>query len=101
MTVRTPEAIQAMNRACATAPIVMSTLASLLAFFGGVTAVGGADDEGTLAHVFQLLIVAQVPFIVGFLATADWRRARRIGLTAALHLAAVAFAFAPVLYFQL
>jgi len=101
MTVGTRKAIPAMNRACAVAPVVMSTLAFLLAFFGGITAVGRAEDEGTSAHVFQLLMVAQVPFIVGFLATADWQRARRVALTTGLHLAAVAVAFAPVLYFQL
>jgi hypothetical protein len=101
MTTGTREAIPAMNRACAVAPVVMSTLAFLLAFFGGITAVGRAEDEGTSAHVFQLLIVAQVPFVVGFLATADWRRARRVAFTTALHVAAVVLAFAPILYFQL
>ena len=56
---------------------------------------------GTSAHIFQLLIVAQVPLIVGFLASADLRRVRSVLLTTAVQLAALAIAFAPVFYFQL
>ena len=32
------------------------------------------QDEGTLAHIFQLTIVLLVPLILLFLGTADWKR---------------------------
>lgn len=31
-------------------------------------------DEGTLAHIFQLSVLAAVPAFLLFLATADWKR---------------------------
>ena len=90
-----------MNRICAVAPVVISTIAFLIALLGGMAAAGREADEGTSAHIFQLLIVAQVPFVVGFLATADWRRGRGVVRTTAVQMAALAIAFAPVFYFLL
>jgi hypothetical protein len=44
-------------------------------------------DEGSAAHIFQLSIVALVPMILLFLATADWKvplqSARRLAFPAA------------------
>jgi hypothetical protein len=43
-------------------------------------------DEGSAAHIFQLSIVALVPMILQFLATADWKSplqsARRLAFPA-------------------
>jgi len=61
----------------------------------------GDPDEGTPAHVFHLLIVAQAPFILAFIATADWSKAGRAARTLALQAAALVVAFAPVAIFKL
>ncbi len=63
-----------MNRVGAVAPTVMSLLA--LADVLVVVATGWErhlTDEGAAAHIFQLLIVGQVPFLLMYLTTAKWR----------------------------
>ena len=58
-------------------------------------------DEGAAAHIFQLSIIALVPAIVVFLATADWRNAlRRVARPLAIPSAALAFAFAALYYIE-
>jgi len=58
-------------------------------------------DEGTAAHLFQLLIVAQAP-IVAFFAIRCMPRSPRHGLLImALQLGAALVALAPVFYFGL
>ena len=61
----------------------------------------GEKDEGAVAHLFQLLIVAQGPFILGFVVTADWRRAPRAGRALALQAVALGAALAPVAILRL
>ena len=91
-----------VNRICAIAPLVMSGLALLLALAAGIAGRDrGATDEGALAHAFQLLIVAQVPFVLVFLGTADWHRLVAVARPVILQTAAVCAAFAPVAYFKL
>ena len=58
-------------------------------------------DEGTAAHIFQLLITAQVP-IVAFFSFKWLPRFPRPALeTLALQIVALTAAFAPVYYFNL
>lgn len=61
----------------------------------------GLKDEGAVAHIFQLLIMAQAPLIVLFLATANWRRLPRVAGSLALQVVALVVAFGPVAYFRL
>ena len=93
---------QKINRISAIAPIVMS-LAAFLVVLAAVTTGWGQDtkDEGASAHVFQLLIALQIPFILAFLVTADWSRLMRLIAVLSLQVAAIALAFAPVAYFKL
>ncbi len=57
-------------------------------------------DEGTLAHIFQLSIVALVPSILLFLATADWTRPLRSARPLAFSGAALALAFTALYYLE-
>ena len=93
---------QQINRLSGVAPVAMSLLA--FAIVAAALATGferGEKDEGALAHLFQLLIVAQAPFILAFLATAEWDRLVRVARWLALQVAALVLAFAPVAYFRL
>ena len=76
---------QQINRVSATLLIVLS-LTALLAVLSGYTQ-PPEPDEAAAAHIFQLSIVALVPVILLFLATADWsrplRNRRRLGFPAA------------------
>ena len=91
-----------INRISGLVPIVLSLLAL------GIVAVAvttgwerGLKDEGVGAHLFQLLIVAQIPFILLFLATADWRRARQVAAPLAGQVAGLMLAFGAVALFHL
>ena len=57
-------------------------------------------DEGTAAHIFQLSIVALVPLILLFLATADWKQPSRSARPLAFPLAALVVAFAALYYLE-
>ena len=83
-------------------PLAMSLAAFALAlgcvaFYG---AIPGAD-EGTAAHLFQILIVAQVPVVAFFAATWLPRAPRSSLPILALQAVAVLAALAPVYYFHL
>ncbi len=89
------------TRFSALAPLLMS-LAALALVVGRIAVVGTARqvDEGTVAHLFQLLIVCQVP-IVAFFAFKWLRRIPKQALAVlALQVLAVAVACAPVAYFN-
>jgi hypothetical protein len=91
-----------INRISAIAPPVMSLLAFILVLVAVATGWDtGMTDEGSAAHIFQLLIALQLPFIVAFLVTADWKRFMRVAATVSFHVAAIAFAFGPVAFFKL
>ena len=93
---------QNINRIGAIVPVMLSVAALLLATMAGVAGwEKGAADEGALAHIFQLLIAAQVPFVLAFLATADWSRILPAARPLAVQAVAVALAFGPVAYFKL
>jgi hypothetical protein len=99
--------LQAINRVSAIVPIVLSLMAfgvlivALLTGWERHYTVNGRPDEGAVAHIFQLLIVAQAPFILAFIATADWKRVLRVAGVIALQAAALALALAPVAFFKL
>jgi energy-coupling factor transporter transmembrane protein EcfT len=58
------------------------------------------SDEGTAAHIFQLSIVALVPIILLFLATADWRQPLRSVRPLAIPAVALVLAFAALYYLE-
>jgi hypothetical protein len=93
---------QKINRVSAIAPIVMSLLAFCIVL--AVVATGWErreTDEGTAAHMFQLLIVLQVPFILGFMATANWQRFMEAARPMAFQVGALALALGSIAYFKL
>ena len=93
---------QQINRIGAIAPVVMSLSAFALVIVAVATGWGmDMKDEGAAAHIFQLLVALQIPFMLAFLVTADWRRLRPILVTVSVQVAALALAFGPVLYFKL
>jgi drug/metabolite transporter (DMT)-like permease len=67
-----------INRATGILLIVLS-LTALLAVLSGYTRPPQPPppDEETAAHIFQLSIVALLPALLLFLATADWKRPLR------------------------
>lgn len=93
-----------LRRPSAFLPLAMS-VAALVLVLAHVAMVGVAaarqPDEGATAHIFQLLLVAQLPF-VAFFAIKWLPRAPRISLPVlALQAAAVITALAPVYFFNL
>jgi hypothetical protein len=80
----------------------MSASALVLVFAAGLTGwEKGQTDEGALAHIFQILIAAQVPLILAYLYTADWRRTVPIARSLACQILAVGIALGSVAYFKL
>jgi hypothetical protein len=84
-----------INRISGTAPQFMSLLALAICTMGWEGIVRDAPgDEGPLAHIYQLLMVGQIPLIVIFLATAIRRGLRQklgvLGLQIALWITALA-----------
>jgi len=57
-------------------------------------------DEGALAHIFQLTIVAVVPVMLVFLTTADWTQPLLTARTLALPIVALVLAFAALYYLE-
>lgn len=83
-------------------PLAMS-LTALTVVLGRIALVGTARhaDEGTAAHLFQLLIAGQLP-IVAFFAFKWLQRTPKQALAVlALQVLAGLAAFAPILYFNL
>ena len=83
-------------------PLAMS-FAALATVLGHIALFGSAReaDEGTAAHIFQLLMIAQVP-IVAFFAIKWLPRTPTPALQVlALQVGAALVALAPVFYFNL
>lgn len=89
---------QQINRVSGKVLIALSLIA-LLAVFSGYFQPPQAD-EGSAAHIFQLSIVALVPTILLFLATADrkqpWPRAQPLAFSAAI----LVLAFGALYYLE-
>lgn len=91
-----------IKRPSAFLPVAMS-LAALALVVGHIIFFGAAReaDEGTAAHLFQLLMAAQVP-IVGFFVLRWLPQAPRSAVPVlALQATAALAALAPVFYFDL
>jgi hypothetical protein len=77
--------------------MVMSGLAILLLAIALSTGwERGYKDEGAVAHTWQLLIGLQIPLILAFVATADWRKPMGPLRVLALQGVLLALAMAPV-----
>jgi hypothetical protein len=89
-----------LGRPSAVVPLLMSG-AALLAIAVHIAVAGTAPqpDEGTAAHLWQLLMVAQLP-VVGYFAIRWLPRTRSALWVLVLQLAAMAAAAAPVAYFR-
>ena len=89
---------QRINRLSARAILVLS-LAALVTVLIGYTQ-PPQPDEGALAHIFQLTIVAVVLMILLFLTTADWRQPFKSARPLALPAAALVLAFGALYYLE-
>lgn len=93
---------QKLNLISATICIVLSFQALLLEVIAIKTGWDrGLKDEGAAAHIFQILIVGQIPFILTFLATADWGRLKSVVTPVALEATALVMVFGTGAYFKL
>ena len=83
-------------------PIAMSAAAiALLAFALTTGWERGAKDEGVVAHSWQLLVGLQVPLIVAYVATANWRRPLGVLGILGLQVLGLVLAMAPVAILRL
>ena len=89
---------QRINRVSSIALVVLS-LAALLAVLSGYLQ-PPQQDEGTAAHIFQLSIVALVPIILLFLATADWKQPLRSARRLAVPATVLVLAFGALFYLE-
>jgi hypothetical protein len=91
-----------LKLASAWVPIAMS-LTALAIVLGTISLFGVVrdPDEGAAAHLFQLLMAGQLPFVAFFAIKWLPRDARHAVPILALQVAAVFAAFAPVCYFRL
>jgi hypothetical protein len=66
-----------VNRVSAAIPLLCSAAAFVIVIANIATGVPPQPDENASAHIFQLLIVVQIPLIGLFAAGADWNHWRR------------------------
>lgn len=76
-------------------PVVLSAFAFALVAGNIAAGVQPQADEGTSAHIWQLLMVMQIPLIGLFLALADWHR-RSSALWLGVQLLGIVAAATPV-----
>lgn len=86
-----------LNRLSALVPLLCSALAFAIVMTNIVLRVPPQADENASAHLFQLLIAGQLPFVALFAATSDWHHWRPAARLLGLQFLAVAAALAPVL----
>ncbi len=84
-----------VNRLSLALPLLLSALAFGLVVANIVAGTPPQADENGSAHIWQLLMGAQLPLVILFIATADWR-SRTPALLVAAQLAAIALACLPV-----
>jgi hypothetical protein len=96
------DSLRMMKRTSAFLPVSMS-LAALAVVLGHVALFGAAReaDEGAAAHIFQLLMVAQVPILACFAIRWLPRTPREALPILALQAGAVLAALAPVFFLGL
>lgn len=89
---------QQINRVSGVISIVLSVTA-LLAVLSGYFQ-PPQPDEGAAAHIFQLSIVALVPVVLVFVATADWKQGLRSARLLAFPAVALVFTFGALYYLE-
>jgi hypothetical protein len=91
-----------MKKPSAFIPVAMS-LVALAVVLGHVALFGAAReaDEGTAAHLFQLLMIAQMPVVMFFAMKWLPRSPRQTLQALALQIGAMLAAIAPVFFFNL
>jgi len=89
---------QQINRTTGKIVVVLSATALLTVLTGFLYP--PQPDEGAGAHIFQLAIVALVPMILLFFATADWRQPLRSARPLAFPAAALVLAFGALYYLE-
>jgi len=87
-----------LNRVSGKIVLVLSVVALLTVVSGYFQA--PHPDEGTAAHIFQLSIVALVPMILLFLATADWKKPLRSSRPLTVPAVALVLAFGALYYLE-
>jgi uncharacterized protein (DUF983 family) len=89
--------VSVLKQPLAIAPLAMSAFA-LLFIIGHIVLVGTARqaDEGLEAHLWQILMAAQMPFIALFALTSLPRAPRTAGIVLGVQIAAAIAAAAPV-----
>jgi hypothetical protein len=88
---------------CAKTPIFLSWTAFVWVLgnvAGAAHKAHTGGGEGLGFHIFWLLILAQAPFVLGYIFTADWSR-RNGSVPIVLQVAALVLAFSPVTIFNL
>jgi len=86
-----------LTRPSAFIPLTMSAAAlGVVAVTVALYGVVREADEGTAAHLFQLLIAGQAPFTLYFMTTTLPRQPREAAIVLALQAMAVVVALAPV-----
>jgi len=90
------------RKASATIPLVMSA-GALITLLVHIISVGAhpSVDEGTAAHLFQLLLAGQAPFVAFFALKWLPRMPSEAMLVIAMQAAAAFLALAPVVLFDL
>ena len=93
---------QSVNLVSATVAVVMSIEAFVIVLLVVTT---GWDrhtqGSGAAEHLFQLLIAGQLPFLLTFVATAEWGRWSKLFMPMAFEAGALALAFGSLAYFKL
>jgi len=87
-----------LNRISSAAMAALSLTALVLIVIGYTQP--PLDDEGTLAHLFQLSIAALLPAGLVFLLTADWHQPVRAIRSLAVPVVLVALAFGGLYYLE-
>ena len=91
-----------LRKPSAILPLLMSAAALVVVIVHLVTqGVAREADEGAAAHLFQLLIGAQVPVVLYFLFRWLPKQPKSVLSTFAIQVAAASIAMAPVAFFHL
>ena len=91
-----------INLAAGLLPVAMSLAALAIVLIAVTTGwERNLADEGVAAHLFQLLIVGEIPVILLFLLTAERSRTRPIIGLAAVQAAAIGMALGSLAFFHL
>ena len=91
-----------INRVSGILAVVMSLLALAVVLVTVTTGwERGLKDEGAAAHLFQLLVVGQLPLLLAFVATINRASMKRVIQLGALEAAALTSALGCVALFQL